>query len=205
LASFSGKKQIRYDLESFFVYLVYFVVQFFLVALSEKFTMSRKPFWKFVLSWDALEAHLIFGGLILLLSYSLLAGEAQADYGWGLLFAVCAYPVVLGLMWCQEHADEKAAVQHAEESRTAPAQLRRKRQMWRQGSLTFIAVAAIGLAYYGRQGLMIDFLPAHYLGYFLMALAVLGMSGVNIWFGGPLDPRMDPPPSEVVEESPSAS
>jgi O-antigen/teichoic acid export membrane protein len=205
LASFIGKKQIRYDLESFFVYLVYFVVQFFLVALSEKFTMSRKPFWKFVLSWDALEAHLIFGGLILLLSYSLLAGEAQADYGWGLLFAVCAYPVVLGLMWWQERADEQAAIEHEEKSKSAPERLRRERQMWRQSSLVCIAAAAIALVYFGRQGMVIEFLPAHYLGYFLMALAVLGMSGVNIWHGGPLDPRMDPPPSETNDESPSAS
>ena len=34
-------------------------------------------------------------------------------------------------------------------------------------------------------------LSAKYLGYFCIGLALLGLFGVNVWRGGPLDPRRD--------------
>lgn len=34
---------------------------------------------------------------------------------------------------------------------------------------------------------------AQYLGYFTFTLCALGAAGMNIWYGGPLDPRFDPP------------
>ncbi|MDP6468619.1 MAG: hypothetical protein QF918_12805 [Pirellulaceae bacterium] len=36
-------------------------------------------------------------------------------------------------------------------------------------------------------------LRADYVGYGLAAFGALGFLGVNIWIGGPLDPRRDPP------------
>jgi hypothetical protein len=34
-------------------------------------------------------------------------------------------------------------------------------------------------------------IPVSYLGYFLIIFGVLGLLGVNIWVGGPLDKRLD--------------
>lgn len=34
--------------------------------------------------------------------------------------------------------------------------------------------------------------PAQYVGYAIGGLGVLGHCGVNIWHGGPIDPRNDP-------------
>ena len=154
--------------------------------------MSKRGFWRFVFSMDAIEAHLLFLTLIGVLSYSLWAGEAQPDYAWGLLFGVVAYPVVLGLMWWQKRSDQEFIEQHLEESQSAPEKLRQRRRNWRKGSLVFFAAVSLFLIYEGHRGLLINFLPAQYLGYVFIGVAVLGMAGVNIWYGGPLDPRLDP-------------
>jgi hypothetical protein len=59
--------------------------------------------------------------------------------------------------------------------------------------------------------LHIDQLPAQYLGYFLLGLAALGLCRVNIWYGGPIDPRFDPevvnPPEQqtLEDDDPSAT
>ena len=162
--------------------------------------MSRRALKRFLLSGDAIQVHLLFGALAVLLAYSLWSGEAQADYGWGLLFCVVACPVILGLMWWQNRADLEAAARELEESLTERKKLRRKRRLWRMGSLVFVAGVAVGLVVAGNNGLVIESLPAQYLGYALIAVAGLGLAGVNIWFGGPLDPRLDPP-TEAPEDS----
>jgi hypothetical protein len=156
--------------------------------------VARRPFTRFLLSANALQVHLLCVTLIAVLSISLWTGEAQADYGWGLLFAIVVYPILLGLVWWSERLDEQAAVEHVVESLTAPERLRRKRRWWRRGSLAFFVGVAAWLAHAGHRGLQINFLPAQYVGYFLFAFAALGAVGVNIWYGGPLDPRLDPPP-----------
>jgi hypothetical protein len=33
--------------------------------------------------------------------------------------------------------------------------------------------------------------PGQYLGYLIVAIGTAGLLGVNIWYGGPLDPRGD--------------
>jgi hypothetical protein len=45
-------------------------------------------------------------------------------------------------------------------------------------------------------------LPAQYLGFFLLAYGLLGLLGVNIWYGGPLDPRRDPPKQDEAPRGP---
>jgi hypothetical protein len=92
--------------------------------------------------------------------------------------------------------DGKMEVEHAIESITAPEKLRRKRVLWRRGSLAFLVGVASALVYFGTRGLRIQLLPAQYVGYLLFALATLGAAGVNVWYAGPLDPRNDPPPSQ---------
>ena len=38
-------------------------------------------------------------------------------------------------------------------------------------------------------------IPVCYLGYFLAVLGILGLCGVNVFLGGPLDKRKDPLPT----------
>lgn len=154
--------------------------------------MPRRPFLRSLISADAIQVHLLFITLIVVLSVSLLSGDAKPDYGWALLFAIVVYPILLGLTWWSGRLDEQWAVEHATESLTAPERLRRKRRWWRRGSLAFFAGVAAWLVYSGHRGLQVGFLPAQYFGYCFFVLAALGAAGVNIWYGGPLDPRIDP-------------
>lgn len=110
-----------------------------------------------------------------------------------MVFAVIAWPAVLGLMWLGLRQDGRAAVQHAVEALTDPEKLRRKRAGYRRGTLAVVALLAAGCVYAGGRGWLLNDLPAQSVGYFLYAFAGAGMLGVNVWYGGPLDPRLDPP------------
>lgn len=162
--------------------------------------MSRRPLRKFLISGNALQAHLLCGGLIIILSLSFWNENAKPGDGWGLVAAIIVYPILLLLLWTTERALEQAAVEHSIESITAPEQLRRKRRMWRRGSLAFIAALAAALHYSGEQGLRMNLLPAQYCGYFLYAVVALGVCRVNIWHSGPLDPRFDPHPTDAERQ-----
>ncbi|QDT43661.1 hypothetical protein Pan241w_37630 [Gimesia alba] len=166
--------------------------------------MTRRPLKQFLLSSNAIQAHLLCLTLIVLLSLSIWEGNTQPDYKWGLLFTIIVYPVLLGLLWWSDRLEEQEAVEHLIESITEPERLRRKRRVWRRGSLIFFFGISVAFVYAGHQGVVIELLPAHYLGYFFFVVTALGVAGVNIWRGGPLDPRMDPPPgdSETVDELP---
>jgi hypothetical protein len=68
------------------------------------------------------------------------------------------------------------------------------RRGYRAFSLVFLFGLAGFLIYLGFDGWVINrSLPAQYIGYLIAVCGVLGMCGVNIWSGGPLDPRKDPP------------
>ncbi len=58
-------------------------------------------------------------------------------------------------------------------------------------ALLCIFIAGGFFIWMGFDGWTIDALPAHYLGYLVIALGIAGLLGVNIWYGGPLDPRDD--------------
>ena len=49
------------------------------------------------------------------------------------------------------------------------------------------------MIYAGRHGLVFvrSQLPVDYAGYIVAAFGLLGLCGVNIWRGGPLDPQND--------------
>ncbi|MFM7148375.1 MAG: hypothetical protein ACKO23_00875 [Gemmataceae bacterium] len=60
--------------------------------------------------------------------------------------------------------------------------------------MVFLFGFASWMVYLGFDGLVMnDVLPVQYLGYFLLAYGFAGLFGWNIWAGGPLDPRNDPP------------
>lgn len=76
----------------------------------------------------------------------------------------------------------------------------------RRVSLVFLFAFAAFLVYSGKVGgWLLNGIPAEYAGYFLAAFGVAGLLGVNIWYGGPFDKRLeDPPPAAVIEQSAAA-
>lgn len=66
------------------------------------------------------------------------------------------------------------------------------RQQKRTIALIFLFLFSGYLIWLGLDGWTIRTMPAHYLGYLLIAFGIAGLLGVNIWYGGPLDPRKDP-------------
>lgn len=74
-------------------------------------TVPRRSFKRFLLSGNAISVHLFCLTLIVLLSISLLTGDAQPDYALGLAFAIVVYPILLLLVWWSDRADETAAIQ----------------------------------------------------------------------------------------------
>ncbi len=80
------------------------------------------------------------------------------------------------------------------------------RRQLRSGMYVFLFGFAGLLIYLGFQGWTFSHVvPTYYVGFFLVASAVSGFFGVNIWAGGPLDPRNDPPPKSDGEDRPPTS
>lgn len=66
------------------------------------------------------------------------------------------------------------------------------RSTQRTFSLWVLLAAGALLILLGHRGWLIDEqLPAQYFGVFLLALSLLGFTGVNVWWKGPLDPNQD--------------
>ena len=66
----------------------------------------------------------------------------------------------------------------------------------RKGMRRFISFWSIGggvlFAVFGREWL-VNGLPVHWVGYLLILIGILGLAGVNVFYGGPLDLRLDRP------------
>ena len=118
------------------------------------------------------------------------------DWVWLALLLVVGYPLVLFLLWCEQRNAQRNAqrefVRQVVATLTEPEKEKARRVKWRRGSLAAIAAAGGAAIYFGHQGLLINELPADYLGYALLVFAGLGVCRVNIWHGGPIDPRFDP-------------
>ena len=63
----------------------------------------------------------------------------------------------------------------------------------RRLTLLFLFGVAAFLISLGEAGWSVNFMPADWVGYILIAFGFAGLCGVNIWAGGPLDRRNDPP------------
>ncbi len=64
------------------------------------------------------------------------------------------------------------------------------RKATRRGFLVAIFILGLLFAVFG-EGFSLHMIPGTVIGYLFIAVAVLGAFGVNIWYGGPLDPRAD--------------
>lgn len=121
------------------------------------------------------------------------------DWIWLLLFLVVGYPFVLFLLWFEQRNRLRDSAREAIETLTEPQRVKTRRVRWRRGSLVALAVAGGAAVYFGNGGLSVNGLPAQYIGYFLLGMVALGICRVNIWYGGPIDPRLDPQFGEPVE------
>ena len=63
----------------------------------------------------------------------------------------------------------------------------------RRATLAFLFAVAAFMIWLGRSGWSVNFMPADWVGYILIAFGCAGLCGVNVWSGGPLDKRNDPP------------
>lgn len=67
------------------------------------------------------------------------------------------------------------------------------RRRWRTVMMIFLLGTAVWLVYLGFEGARVRNIPAHLVGFLMLAFWIAGVCGVNIWAGEPLDPRKDPP------------
>lgn len=73
----------------------------------------------------------------------------------------------------------------------------KQRQHQRRAAITYLVCLAVWLIWLDDRW-EIDGIPAKFVGYALSFFSLLPMFGVNIWRGGPLDPRMDPEPTSLT-------
>ena len=151
---------------------------------------------QFLLSSRAIEVHLLCLLGIVVFSVELFNGNARHDYRLELVFFIVAYPLLLLLSWWIDRSNVRAKAKYVIDYHSAPEKLRRERRRNRAIAFAALLAAAWLLIHFGERGLQLEGLPAQYLGYFLLGGCLLGAAGVNIWYGGPLDPRGDPPPQQ---------
>jgi hypothetical protein len=154
--------------------------------------VPRRPFLRFLLSSDRIVYHLFALALIIILSVAVATGDA--DVLPLLIMIVIGYPIILVLLWWDKRHDEREARKNFVLALTDPDGLRRKRRRSRRFVLGFTLFGATVFTAGGHAGVLDGGpVPAEYAGYFLFAVALAGLAGVNIWHRGPLDPRDDPP------------
>lgn len=60
--------------------------------------------------------------------------------------------------------------------------------------MVFLFGFAMVLVYLGFNGWVVNkVIPAQYIGFLVLACWLAGLCGLNIWYGGPFDPRHDHP------------
>jgi hypothetical protein len=89
------------------------------------------------------------------------------------------------------------AARAGEAGRRTRRRIQVTRRQKRSAALIGVFTAGCFFIWIGFDGWTIESLPAHYLGYVVMAIGIAGLFGVNIWHGGPLDLRDDQKPSEA--------
>jgi len=89
-----------------------------------------------------------------------------------------------------ENAAEAQGASQRNKPRPTPEEVIRKRKGMRR-FMSFWGIAG-GLVFviFGREWL-VNGLPVHWVGFALILLGILGLAGVNVFYGGPLDLRLD--------------
>jgi hypothetical protein len=162
--------------------------------------METQTFTRFLRSFEAMQAHLLFGGGIIIFSVALLTGENPEGGKLALGLFVIGYPLTLGLLWLQHKEEIKTAIRDAKEREEQPLEFRRKRKIYRMIALLFLFAVSVGLVIAGFGGWLLSGIPAHFVGYGMLVFAAAGVAGLNIWIGGPLDMRDDPPITTIDDD-----
>ena len=130
-------------------------------------------------------------------------GSGRPDTQSGVLILIAALIIVGngGLFIAMRRAKRR---EQAEISDVASPVVRNKPQPTpeesirkRKGMRRFMSFWSIGggllFVIFGREWL-VNGLPVHWVGLALILLGILGLAGVNVFYGGPLDLRLDNPP-----------
>ena len=91
--------------------------------------------------------------------------------------------------WDEAMKSAEKKMRQTAEANSTPNVAQRKIQ--RVAALIFLFAASALLIWLGDDWLVHGVLPMKYVGYFLAFFGLLGICRVNIWAGGPLDPRLD--------------
>jgi hypothetical protein len=148
---------------------------------------------RWLYSTQAIQAHLLFLGSIALFTFALLSGDKvrpASEYSQILAFLCIGYPTALLLLWLLH----RTRTREAERERRFPTPAWRARRFRKRGrvfSLVFLWAVALVLCYLGSQGWEWNQIPAHYGGLIFVLFAASERLGVNIWYGGPFDLRLD--------------
>jgi F0F1-type ATP synthase assembly protein I len=147
-------------------------------------------------SVEAIQVHVLCLTCIGVLGLALLSGDWK-DYALALAAVVVAYPALLWLVRSKERADER----DRQVLQSLPVAEARHHRAAQRAGMTIFAALVGGLLI--ALGVLLDVeaygLPAQYLGFIVLGMATLGVCGVNVWYGGPLDPRQDPRPESVED------
>src|SRR5436190_24026483 len=73
-----------------------------------------------------------------------------------------------------------------------PEEAIRKRKGMRRFMSFWCMAGGLLFVIFGREWL-VNGLPVHWVGFALILLGILGLAGVNVFYGGPLDLRLDKP------------
>ena len=148
---------------------------------------------RWLISPLAIQCHLLgLGGALIALFVWLIGERPASEAKWVFLFFALAYPTLLFLVWAKMAAERRDTLEDMRLRSESPAKALRKRQVGRWLSLVFLTGAGVWLIAIGMRGALIGFVPAYFIGGLAIVFAVLGAAGVNVWYGGPLDCRLDP-------------
>ena len=135
--------------------------------------MPQRPFVRFLLSLDAIQVHLLCLCVIVVVSISLWEGKPQPDYAWALLFAIVAWPVLLGLRGGRYSRSARSKYPTCNRSHRPGDFAQRPGG----GEARCLHGRRCRLARVFRQSGLQSISPAHLLGYFLVVVAIAGDGG----------------------------
>jgi len=101
--------------------------------------------------------------------------------------AMAVLPGLLGPALIVNAAWNEKKGRYTKPRASEPAARRQKRAV----ALICIFLSSGFFIWLGLDGWTVKTVPAQYVGYLIIAVGIAGLLGINIWYGGPLDPRGD--------------
>ncbi len=125
-------------------------------------------------------------------------GRGRPDTQPGVLVLIGA-AIIVGNSWlfiAMLRAKRREQAETSDKAQVKPQPTPEEAIRQRKGMRRFMSFWSIGggllFVLFGREWL-VNGLPVHWLGFGLILLGILGLAGVNVFYGGPLDLRLDRP------------